>query len=186
MWRPKPRTVRVSSWAAFFVVLLFAVGLMVAASDLNDFWPVVAFVAFVPPLSVATFAQALFLSVNRKEYPTSAWLPWTMQVGVLVFLLWAAMTNFPFRARFDLSRSAFDAAATRSISGQVVKTPVSLGLIRVSKIETDGGTVSFHVGEAGLLGSNNIVYGSSKRPQAGGDVSYDHLQGPWWLETVQF
>ena len=114
---------------------------------------------------------------RRLEWADGVVPALALVVGALVFF------DAPLHARYRLSRSAMDAAATRVVAhpGQA-RTIHRIGLWPTDRVERIPGGMRFTVSGAGFLDAVGFAYSPSGEPaRVGGEDIYTHLDGPWYL-----
>jgi hypothetical protein len=163
-------------WGGFAVVL---------ASDgmsLTDFLYYFYGGLFFGLFTVILAAVLLVTGLKRRD-KLARMLPLSLvvQFAFLALVFVCVSYGLAFDGRFAISRGALESAAAQVRSGRVLQTPVSLGLFRVSRVETAGPSVRFVVGEAGMADRFGVVYCPKGKPPQVGEDSYDHMQGPWWV-----
>jgi hypothetical protein len=100
----------------------------------------------------------------------------------IVTLVFASLTSdLSVRARFSMSRQAFDVAARNALEGKSLRTPTRIGYFRVTEIDRAGKSVRFVIGEYGLADSIGVAYSPGGEPPVVGEDYYYDLGGPWWL-----
>jgi hypothetical protein len=110
-------------------------------------------------------------------------------VAPLCGALLAGLTvaNVPLKARWALSRPAFDGAVEEIIAEDVHRMTGSerLGLYSISRFDRHGDAIFFYEQSGGFLGISGFAYlPDGPRPQFDRyfeTLSLTHLQGPWYI-----
>ena len=96
--------------------------------------------------------------------------------AVAVFFL--SVVGLPFRIGFDLSRRPLDALGVSALEGKHITTPVTAGLVAISRVTTQPGEATFGLSHNG----NSLIYSPHGSPDPS-DERITPLGGPWWLLT---
>ena len=115
---------------------------------------------------------------RRRLEPADAVVPaLVVVVGALVLL------DAPLHSRYRLSRSAMDAAAKRVIAHpRQARTIHRIGFWPTGRVEKIPGGMRFTVSGAGFVDAAGFAYSPKGEPaNVGGEDSYTHLDGPWYL-----
>jgi hypothetical protein len=98
-------------------------------------------------------------------------------VAALVWL------DVPLHARYRLSRSAMDAAATKVVAHpEQARDMHRIGLWPTDRVERIRGGMRFVVSGAGLFDAQGFAYSLDGEPaRVGAEDVYAHLDGPWYV-----
>jgi hypothetical protein len=129
----------------------------------------------------------LGLAAFRDGLPAirARWRRWLapLAVGVLGFVV--AVSGISFQARFELSRSALDEAASRADAGRLTPwNPMQLGLFSGELSACDTGGACFYMGDSGYDAYYFIQLPDGVQPANDDFSTWSHLGGRWWLEVV--
>ena len=111
----------------------------------------------------------------------AAWVRWTAPAAVVVLTAGLLVTSAPLLVRFNLSQGEMDQLARASQSDIQLLDVGRVGLYTVRSVETFDGGVRFLVNEC-MVDMCGFAYSSEGRPpNLGGEDSYYHLEGNWYL-----
>lgn len=110
-----------------------------------------------------------------------AWRRWIVPPIVVMITVGLLMTSAPLLVRFNLSQNEMDQLARASESGVEILDVGRVGLFTVRSVESFDGGVRFLVNEC-MVDMCGFAYSSEGRPpNLGGEDSYYHLEGGWFL-----
>lgn len=110
-----------------------------------------------------------------------AWRRWIVPPIVVLITAGLLLTSAPLLVRFNLSQSEMDQLARASQSGVEMLDVRRVGLFPVRNVESFDGGVRFLVNEC-MVDMCGFAYSSEGRPpNLGGEDSYYHLEGGWFL-----
>ena len=110
-----------------------------------------------------------------------AWRRWIIPPIVVVITAGLLMTSAPLLVRFNLSQSEMDQLARARQSEVEILDVGRVGLFPVRSVESFDGGVRFLVNEC-MVDMCGFAYSSEGRPpNLGGEDSYYHLEGGWFL-----
>ena len=126
------------------------------------------------------------VGVRRLTGRRGWWRTWLVTPVIVVVSAVAIQLDAPFHPRFRLSEPAMTRFAKRALDEPTRTPPERIGLYKVGRVETFEGGVRFNVAGAGILDDEGFAYSPQGPPPSGGDNSYEHLRGPWYLWRWNF
>ena len=136
---------------------------------------------YVLLFSVLSVVEAVLLVTRDPNERGRRLIPLSIQILSLGFVVWVALTNAAFGARFRLHGSEFERVATRVAAGATVETPAEIGPYRVTAIAREGHVVRFTL-EGPDRASVDVLYspdGTRPSSQSSGE-EYESLDGVWY------
>lgn len=110
-----------------------------------------------------------------------AWRHWAAPLAVALVTAALLATSVPLLVRFNLSQGEMNQLARDAASGVVVEGTDSVGLFPIKRVETFQGGVRFIVNEC-MADTCGFAYSpKGPPPNLGGEDSYLHLEGSWYL-----
>jgi hypothetical protein len=110
-----------------------------------------------------------------------AWWQWTVPPIIVVVTAALLMTSAPLLVRFNLSQNAMDQLARDAEAGSETPSTDRVGLFPVRRIQRFDGGMRFVVNEC-MVDMCGFAYSSKgSPPNLGGEDSYYHLEGRWFL-----
>jgi hypothetical protein len=111
-----------------------------------------------------------------------AWLGFPLGAAALLLLFLSSQSplNPLFRLRFELSRTALDAAAREALAQRPSATPTWVGLFPVHRVDVFSGEVRLMSSACGVVDECGLLHRTGPLPPGRAKTRLQHLAGPWY------
>lgn len=143
----------------------------------------------VASMALAWFAMGGYLllrlivavAAGGLQTVRGAWKRWTASVAIVVATIGLLFTSAPLLVRFNLSQAEMDQVAREALATSEPFEVERVGLFPVQRVERFDGGVRLVVNECMVDLCGFAFSSEGKPPNLGGEDTYHHLDGNWFL-----